>query len=262
MGPTMIYWAGLDYTAARAGLEGEGLAITPELWRGLRIMEGASCKVLERRGGRTGAWRSTPALVLTGDASSALAALEQTDGALGAAAEEAARFSQARGLNRQQIDCQKWRPPSPLRSRKPLEAKACVRCRHHHARRLQPAASGNKDGSGLLVETEHRATVRALNQARACTWRGGRFGGGMRRPGDANLGIGQIENVAAEMQGGSDIGAIIGRQGGQVSDAVARMGTQSGLGAPPCAEPGIPVPGSRSAIDGGCGQRRTVRSWR
>ena len=46
MGPMLIYWAGLDYTAARAGLEGEGFVITPELWRGLRIMEGAARRVL------------------------------------------------------------------------------------------------------------------------------------------------------------------------------------------------------------------------
>lgn len=51
MAPMMIYWAGLDYTAVRAGLEGEGVAITPDLWRGLRTMEDAARKVLNGQKG-------------------------------------------------------------------------------------------------------------------------------------------------------------------------------------------------------------------
>ncbi len=37
--PMMPIWVGLDYSAVRVGLEAEGIAITPELWRGLRVME-------------------------------------------------------------------------------------------------------------------------------------------------------------------------------------------------------------------------------
>jgi Phage related hypothetical protein (DUF1799) len=46
MGPQMIYWIGLDYTSVKAGLEGAGIAATPEIWHGLRIMEAAARKVL------------------------------------------------------------------------------------------------------------------------------------------------------------------------------------------------------------------------
>jgi hypothetical protein len=34
-----VYWQGLDYTSARAGLEAEGITITPGLWKGIRTME-------------------------------------------------------------------------------------------------------------------------------------------------------------------------------------------------------------------------------
>lgn len=46
LGPQMIYWVGLDYTAVRAGLEGAGIAAAPELWHGLRLMEAAARAVL------------------------------------------------------------------------------------------------------------------------------------------------------------------------------------------------------------------------
>jgi hypothetical protein len=37
-----ITFVGLDYAGARAGLEADGIEVTPELWRGIRIMEDAS----------------------------------------------------------------------------------------------------------------------------------------------------------------------------------------------------------------------------
>lgn len=37
--PSRLVCLGLDYTAARAGLDAAGIAVTPALWRGLRIME-------------------------------------------------------------------------------------------------------------------------------------------------------------------------------------------------------------------------------
>jgi len=40
------HFVGLDYAGVRAGLEAEAIAITPELWRGLRIMEAEACVVL------------------------------------------------------------------------------------------------------------------------------------------------------------------------------------------------------------------------
>lgn len=39
LAPSRLLFLGLDYTAARAGLDAAGIAVTPELWRGLRIME-------------------------------------------------------------------------------------------------------------------------------------------------------------------------------------------------------------------------------
>jgi Phage related hypothetical protein (DUF1799) len=37
-----IYWMGLDYTAVRAGLDGDGIKITPRLWAGIKTMERAA----------------------------------------------------------------------------------------------------------------------------------------------------------------------------------------------------------------------------
>ena len=37
-----VYWQGLDYTAALAGLNAEGFKVTPGLWKGVRVMERAA----------------------------------------------------------------------------------------------------------------------------------------------------------------------------------------------------------------------------
>ncbi|MBN8955731.1 MAG: DUF1799 domain-containing protein [Rhizobiales bacterium] len=37
--PQRLICIGLDYTAVRAGLELAGIAITPEQWEGVRVME-------------------------------------------------------------------------------------------------------------------------------------------------------------------------------------------------------------------------------
>ncbi|ACF01849.1 hypothetical protein Rpal_3347 [Rhodopseudomonas palustris TIE-1] len=44
--PLRLVYVSLDYTAVRAGLDAEQIAITPALWRGLRIMEAAACAAL------------------------------------------------------------------------------------------------------------------------------------------------------------------------------------------------------------------------
>ncbi len=44
--PVVPMFIGLDYTAVRAGLDAEGIAVTPELWRGLRAMESEAVSVL------------------------------------------------------------------------------------------------------------------------------------------------------------------------------------------------------------------------
>lgn len=37
-----VHWLGLDYAGARAGLDAEGVTVTPELWRGLCVIEHAA----------------------------------------------------------------------------------------------------------------------------------------------------------------------------------------------------------------------------
>ena len=46
IGPTVPIYIALDYTAVRAGLDAENVRITPELWRGLRVMESAAAAAL------------------------------------------------------------------------------------------------------------------------------------------------------------------------------------------------------------------------
>lgn len=44
--PLTTFFVGLDYGAVRAGLDAGGLNVTPELWRGLQLMENTACAVL------------------------------------------------------------------------------------------------------------------------------------------------------------------------------------------------------------------------
>jgi len=44
--PVLPLFIGLDYSAVRAGLDAEGIKVTPELWRGLRVMEAEACTAL------------------------------------------------------------------------------------------------------------------------------------------------------------------------------------------------------------------------
>jgi hypothetical protein len=37
--PSRLLWLGLDYAGARIGMEAAGMAITPSLWSGVRLME-------------------------------------------------------------------------------------------------------------------------------------------------------------------------------------------------------------------------------
>ncbi|WP_257195879.1 MULTISPECIES: DUF1799 domain-containing protein [unclassified Bradyrhizobium] len=46
IGPSVPIYLALDYAAVRAGLDAEGIAVTPELWRGLRVMEQAAAAAL------------------------------------------------------------------------------------------------------------------------------------------------------------------------------------------------------------------------
>lgn len=46
MAPGRVYWLGLDYTAAATGLDKAGLPNSPEVWRGMRVMEAAARNAL------------------------------------------------------------------------------------------------------------------------------------------------------------------------------------------------------------------------
>jgi hypothetical protein len=46
LSPSRLVYLGLDYAGARAGIEAAGIAITPELWAGVRVMEDAACDAL------------------------------------------------------------------------------------------------------------------------------------------------------------------------------------------------------------------------
>jgi hypothetical protein len=44
--PARPMWIGLDYAAVRVSLDALGIAVTPDLWRGLQVMEYAACAAL------------------------------------------------------------------------------------------------------------------------------------------------------------------------------------------------------------------------
>jgi uncharacterized protein DUF1799 len=46
LAPTRPMFIGLDYASARVGIEAAGIAITPRLWGGLRVMEAAAREAL------------------------------------------------------------------------------------------------------------------------------------------------------------------------------------------------------------------------
>ncbi len=52
LAPARLYWIGLDYAGARAGIELSGITITPELWAGVQIMEDEARNALNRMAGR------------------------------------------------------------------------------------------------------------------------------------------------------------------------------------------------------------------
>ena len=49
-----VYWQGLDYAGAAAGLAGAGIEGSPPIWAGLRVMEAAARNVLNGVKGREG----------------------------------------------------------------------------------------------------------------------------------------------------------------------------------------------------------------
>ena len=51
MVPAQLRVIGFDYAGARVGIEAAGIAITPELWAGLRVMEAEAVRVLNEADG-------------------------------------------------------------------------------------------------------------------------------------------------------------------------------------------------------------------
>ena len=46
LGEVGLHWIGLDYAGVRAGLDLAGIALTPDEWTGLRVMERAAAEAL------------------------------------------------------------------------------------------------------------------------------------------------------------------------------------------------------------------------
>lgn len=46
--PGRMIFLGLDYSAVRIALDAEAIVITPDLWRGLRVMENEACALLNK----------------------------------------------------------------------------------------------------------------------------------------------------------------------------------------------------------------------
>ena len=45
-----VEWLGLDYGAAKAGLDLAGIEVSPKIWNEVRVIEGAAIEELNRRG--------------------------------------------------------------------------------------------------------------------------------------------------------------------------------------------------------------------
>jgi hypothetical protein len=45
-----LFWMGLDYGAAKAGLELAGIEVSPETWADLRVIEEGAIEEMNRRG--------------------------------------------------------------------------------------------------------------------------------------------------------------------------------------------------------------------
>lgn len=48
-GPSVVLYLGLDYASVRVALDAMQIAVTPDLWSGLHVMEAEACAVLNER---------------------------------------------------------------------------------------------------------------------------------------------------------------------------------------------------------------------
>lgn len=158
-------------------------------------------------------------LVIAGDASEATGALREVDQALAKNTEQAKALSAAyetadRSIER--VAAAQTTAKQATAQAKAEFAAGQISVREYNARLLE-----TKTALGL-VESEHRQAVNAIKQAQSAI---GATSGVTRQAqaGYVNLGR-QAQDVAVQLQSGTNIGTIIAQQGGQVADAVAQMG--------------------------------------
>lgn len=158
-------------------------------------------------------------LVITGDAASATAALDSLDKGLAEASAEAKKlekaFADADKSIEQLAAAQTRAKQETLAAKVALQA-GSISQQEYNARLLETKTALS------LVESGHRGAVNALKQAQ------GAIGGAVNstraaQAGYLNFGR-QVQDVAVQLQSGTNIGTIIAQQGGQVADAVAQMG--------------------------------------
>ncbi len=157
-------------------------------------------------------------LVITGDSSSATAALKATE-------KGAQQMADAMARADQEID--RLAKAQATATRELAEAKAQFKAGEttleaYNARVLETRSALS------LFESQHRSAVNALKQSQSALQSAGPSAG-QAQAGYVNLGR-QMQDVAVQMQGGANLGTIISQQGGQIADAVAMMGGRfSGL---------------------------------
>lgn len=158
-------------------------------------------------------------LVIAGDASSAVNALDQTDAALSKADAKAQQLSAAYALADKAAA--RLAGAQVAAKAQTTAAKAAfdaggMSLKEYNARLIETKSALS------LVEAEHRTAVGAVKQLRAAN---DTVGPSFRaaQAGATNFGR-QVQDVAMQLQLGANIGTVIAMQGGQVADAVAQMG--------------------------------------
>jgi len=158
-------------------------------------------------------------LVIAGDASSATAALRDTDAALAKNAAQMQRLQQATAAADKSITSL-----AAAQGRAKAEAEAAKTAFHnseisvaeYNTRLLETKSALS------LFEDQHRSAIKALKSANDNMGESV-VSAGQARAGYQNLGR-QMQDVATQLTGGANIGTIISQQGGQVADALAQMG--------------------------------------
>ncbi|OZA18508.1 MAG: hypothetical protein B7Y02_01470, partial [Rhodobacterales bacterium 17-64-5] len=158
-------------------------------------------------------------LVITGDAANATAALDSLDKGLAEASAEAKKLQKAfadADKSIEQLAAAQTRAKTETLAAKVALKAGSISAQEYNARLLETKTALS------LVEGGHRGAVTALKQAQTA------IGGAVvstraAAAGYTNFGR-QVQDVAVQMQSGTNLGTIISQQGGQIADAVAQMG--------------------------------------